>query len=546
MKSILKIVLIVMTTGILSMVNAVTISGTVKDSTNTSKNISGATVALRAANGFTALKTVTTDTAGVFTIDTALSAGTFSLRVTAAGYVQKTESITVTGVTSQTINQNILLVAIHYSTLSGTITDSLTSTTKLDNAIVTLTAAGIGQTPRRDTTPAAGTYSFDSVAYGTYTISVSHAGYVTQTVNDTVNSSTQTANVALTPIQFSTVTGTVTDTLTSTVLDNVIITLTRVGSGTKRDTTGANGVYTLDSVANGASWTLTASHAGYLPGSVAVSASGTGSQTVDVKLIPIQYSTVTGVVTDSMAATTTNLDNVVISLMRIGSTTKRDTTGTDGVYSLDSVDNAGPWNLTAMRSGYLTKTISVSGSGTGTVDIQLVKIEISRIIGVITDSTTGDTVSGAIVSLRQGTTVIALDTTGTNGAYTLTNVSSGTYTVRVQATNYRTRNVSVTTRGTADQVTNIAVLDVNIGVKVLAGRISAKPVFSSISGRDLRLSNLSGSGTVTLLSVDGKMIASRAFSGRSSGCSLPIGSGKVFVLVIKSKTARICQRIVLP
>jgi hypothetical protein len=545
MKRLLFAALTFMAAGLISTVAAVQITGIVQDTTDTATHIVGATVTLRTTiGGGQTLKTTTTDAGGVYSFDTALSAGTFAIRaVMAPTYAAKTVNVTVTA-GSTVINQNIQMARVQYATVSGTVTDSVTSTTNLDSVRITLTAGGFGGTiTNRDTTGTAGTYQLDSVAYGTYTLTAARTGYFSKTVDVTVNAATQTVDIPLVKILYSTISGTVTDSLTPAKLLDSVRVSTGAGGAARRDTTGADGVYQLANMAYGY-YTLTVTRAGYVPKTVDVTANA-ATMTLDVQLVPIVYATVTGTVTDTTNSAT-KLDSVRITLARGGLTARRDTTGVDGVYTLDSVTNGAAWTITATRRGYATRTVSVTvtAAGTQTVDITLVPLQVSRIVGVISDSSLGTPLSGAIVTLRQGNTTIRRDTTGVDGAYVLDSVVTGDYTVRVQDSNYVTKSVSVTTRGTGDQTVNVQIVastSIRVaGIKRLAGKLD----FTVAKGI-LLLSNFADEGMVRVYSLNGGLVWHRAFGARTAIIVFPAISGN-YIVTVTHKNAVYRKQIALP
>jgi hypothetical protein len=546
MRRILFAALTFMAAGLISSADAVQITGIVQDTTDTATHLVGATVTLRTTGGGgQTIKTTTTGAGGVFSFDTALSAGTFALRVVMAPtYAAKTVNVTVTA-GSTVINQNIQMARVQYATVTGTVTDSVTSTTNLDSVRITLTVGGFGgATIKRDTTGTAGTYQLDSVPYGTYTLTAARAGYFTKSVDVTVNAATQTVDIPLVKILYSTISGTVTDSLTSTKLLDSVRVSTGAGAAARRDTTGADGVYQLANMAYGY-YTLTVTRAGYVTKTVDVTANA-ATQTLDIQLVPLVYATVTGTVTDTTNPAT-KLDSVRIALTRGGLVSKRDTTGADGVYTLDSVTNGAAWTITATRRGYATRTVSVTvtAAGAQTVDITLVPLQVSRIVGVISDSSLGTHLSGAIVTLRQGATILRRDTTGVDGAYVLDSVVTGDYTIRVQDSNYVTKSVTITTRGTADQTVSVQIVAAPsmraAGIKRLAG---TSPDFT-VAGRTLLLSNFADAGMVRVYSLNGGLVWHQAFGARTAIIAFPAISGN-YIVTVTQKNAVYRKQIALP
>ena len=141
-----------------------TISGQVTDS-QTKLPIVGATVTVNPSG-----KTAVTNANGDFTIG--VSAGTYTVTASAATYNSASQSVSV----AQGQNANIVfkLVSITaYGSLSGTVTNSV-SGAPVAGATVTLSNGLIR------TTDLNGNFSYTIVLTGTYTLTVSAVGYVSQ------------------------------------------------------------------------------------------------------------------------------------------------------------------------------------------------------------------------------------------------------------------------------------------------------------------------------------------------------------------------------
>ncbi|TLM78085.1 MAG: hypothetical protein FDZ70_04505, partial [Actinobacteria bacterium] len=135
------------------------------------------------------------------------------------------------------------------------------------------------------TTAADGSYSIASAPIGTYTVTASKSGYVTQSKTAAVNANrTTTLGFALSLVPTTgVVTGTVTDSASAAKLAGVLVSVTGGGSAT----TDANGAYTLANVTPGTK-TLTFSKSGYTTqtASVSVSVGATTTKNVALVLLP--------------------------------------------------------------------------------------------------------------------------------------------------------------------------------------------------------------------------------------------------------------------
>jgi carboxypeptidase family protein len=157
-----------------------TIAGQVLDSL-TKLPIAGATVSL-SPTGATAL----TDANGNFSFGVA--AGTYTVTASAVDYNSASQTVTLNN--GQKVNVNFRLVSItSFGSLNGTVTDGATKA-PIAGATVTLSDGMIR------TTDSNGNFSYSIVLNGTYTLTVSAPGYVTQSQAVTIRAG-HTTNVQI-------------------------------------------------------------------------------------------------------------------------------------------------------------------------------------------------------------------------------------------------------------------------------------------------------------------------------------------------------------
>ena len=146
------------------------ISGQVID-TVTHLPIVGATISLSPGGA-----TTVTDVNGNFSLGVA--PGTYTVTASATGYTGSSQTVTVTGGQNQIVTFKLVSLTATGS-IKGTVTDSVTATAiagatvMVSNGLVTVTDLN-------------GNFSFPAVLYGSYTITVSALGYVTQAQSVTV------------------------------------------------------------------------------------------------------------------------------------------------------------------------------------------------------------------------------------------------------------------------------------------------------------------------------------------------------------------------
>jgi hypothetical protein len=421
--------------------DAATISGIVSDSTGSPlKTIA---IALKATTtGTMTVARDTTDSTGAYSMTCDSTSGKYVVRTTdtTGTYILQYDTVALDG-TDKTVN--VKMAKIKRASVSGTVTDSAAATV-LSGIVVRLSN---GAVQKRDTTAADGKYAFDSVTSGA-TITVSATGFVTKTVIPTIGDAAVVADIALAKVKYSIVSGTVTDSAAAIALTGIVVRLSN-GAIQKRDTTAADGKYSFDSVTSGA--TISVSAMGYVTKTV-TPVIGPDSVVADVALAKVKYGSLVGTITDSATGTA-----ITGAIVRSGNT-KRDTTAADGKYALDSL-MTGTATISVSVHGYASQTRTVGiGDSAHTVDFKLVAVSYGSIAGTITDSAAGTAIAGAIVTVALKNSMAAIpmmDTTGADGAYVITDVEFGTYTITASAEKHLMATDSVIVSDTARKTANL-------------------------------------------------------------------------------------------
>ena len=146
--------------------------------------------------------------------------------------------------------------------------------------------------------------------------------------------------------------------------------------------------------------------------------------------------TITGTVTNANGDA---IDGVSVSASNTESTA---TTGADGTYTLSNVPVA-TLSVTFEKEGYQTASITVPASrfsnGTATVNATLT-VAGAKITGTVLDGANGDApLEGATVTLNNGTSA----TTGSDGSFTIENLTVRDYTLSVSAEGYIASSITV-------------------------------------------------------------------------------------------------------
>ncbi|HEX2957893.1 MAG TPA: carboxypeptidase regulatory-like domain-containing protein [Chitinispirillaceae bacterium] len=375
------------------------------------------------------------------------------------------------------------------TTVSGTVTDSA-ATTPVNKAVVQVRSGNL--VLGADTTDEQGAYSITVTdSTGNCSVRASLSGTYNSKSVDTVLSSTPlTINIAISKIITTTLSGVVSDSIAGTPLAGAIV---RIGNMV-RDTTGADGAYSFAAVRTG-NQSIQASLAGFVSKTTQISVTSADPVTVNIALVKTAYVNVSGIVKDS--ATGTTLAGAVVSLGS-GMNPRVDTTSADGAFSFDSVPS-GSQTLRVSMASYNNKTVQLSvGSEAVTADLALVATVYGSISGIVSDSTTGLPLTGAIVQIGNSMTLI--DTTGTDGAYSIANVQTGTQTVKASVSKYTTKTSQVTVAENAVATTNFALIAIIYGS--ISGVITDSAKATPLAGAIVRLGN-SFNGRVDTTGADG-------------------------------------------
>jgi hypothetical protein len=464
---------------------AATVSGLVKENDSTGAAISGVTVTLTPTNGGGAVMRDTTDATGAFSIDS-VPVGTYRITPAKTGYrVAAATTVRVT-VAADTYTENLYLTptaVVTVRTISGTVSDSVAGSalTPLVGARVILSSrTGIGGTTNIDTatTVAGGAYTFDSVAVGTYTLTVSDAGYATQTANVTVALANVTQNFKLIHTVTASITGAVTDSAAATgIVGAEVYLLTSGFRGTIIDSTATTtgGAYTIANVpssAAGIAYVVRASATDYVTNSANVTVTGTAAQTVNIKLVKIALASINGTVTDSSAAGVAPVAGASV-LLRSGATTIDSVmTGSDGKYNFASVPSGVNYTIRAEAPTYVTSNtnITITGTAAQTVNIRLVKIPSGNLYVLVEKRTDSTAISGASVTATIGTTVLN-GTTVSSGLVSFLGVATGNYAITVSADGYTALSSTTTLVANRNDTLKVYLTTATGGTKTLSGVI---------------------------------------------------------------------------
>jgi hypothetical protein len=321
------------------------------------------------------------------------------------------------------------------ATSSGCIGGTVTDGTATGHPVL----AGVTVTCSCQTAPATtnayGNYSFGNIAAGgPYTLTFNDNGYVTQVSSVSVTSgNTTTQNAAL--AEAGSIGGKVTDATTLAAVANATVTCTCLTGSAFSD---SNGNYTLADVPPGSGYAVTFNATGYQTKTITGVSVTAKTVTTENAALSEQLGGITGTVTDSLTHAAISGASVTCTSTP---TCTGATTATDGTYTISSLA-PGTYHLIAAASGYTSSATTpvVVGTTTATQNFALVPHS-GSISGTVTDSITGLPINGATVACSGSPTCISA-ITPTNGTYTLSSLTEGTYQLVASAPNYTTSSTT--------------------------------------------------------------------------------------------------------
>ena len=359
-----------------------------------------------------------TVTVFITTPDEYEAVGNFFARVTVAAGENQTANFTLRSTATPTSG-----------TVSGIVTDSDGNT--ISGA--TITVSGTSLTASTDNN---GRYTIANVPIGSNSISVSVTGYNTAVQAVTVNAGQNTVNISLTPVPVTsnggTIVGIITDSATRVGIQGITGTIST--DPARGFTTGVGGIFNISGIPAG-TYTISAVGANYNQGTTNVSVISGQPSTVTFSLTPVTVTStgsISGMVTDS--ATNSPISGATVSIVGTSLSASTDSTGGYAILQVP----VGTHNLAITSSGYTggSGSVTVTADTTSTMNFSLTPVsmpgETNRVIGVVLDSSTGNMVSGATLTLSNNLTV----TTQSSGAFQFSNVPVGSYALTVNAQGY--------------------------------------------------------------------------------------------------------------
>lgn len=468
--------------------NAGVMSGNV---TSLGQPLADATVT--ATNGVNTIS-VTTNNNGTYTLS--LQPGTWVKRASKSRFLTSAQDTITIGAGQVSANNNFNLVQ-NTAVVQGVISSGgqpLSSANIIiretnNPAVQSSTASGIN-----------GNYSVTVEAGKAYTVVVSKTGYATVTSDRGIlaASTTTVANFSLIA-QPASVSGQVINNLQSP-LSGASVKLINATTRVTVDSTvtGTNGSYTLGAAAG--NYKLIVSKPGHTKDSLFVSLSQGQNLTNNNFTLNENFGIITGTLTSSAGG---NVSDVVINLSSsAGGATVL--SGSSGSYTAQRLVGS-TYSITFSKAGFRDTTITgyVLNDGQSRIlNVTLIRLT-GKIQGNVTASGAG--VEGATIIVTSSAGQVFNAVTGAGGAYEVTGLNTGNFTVKASRSGYRSsqlNNVSITTSNLT-VTSNITDLQLNNStitgvIRDAAGNtiLNANVSVSGAEGSGAAVTNTSGSYSV--------------------------------------------------
>ncbi len=453
------------------------LKGSVIDSA-TGLPLSGAIIAASGVKTYTA----SADASGNFALS-AVDAGGYAVSVSSAGYGTQTYTVTIIAGTTTNLGNIALAINATTGTVQGKVTDA-SGGAPIAGATITIT----GSATWTAATSADGTYKITGIAPGAITISADKTGYIAVSGTSTV---TAGGSVLFSPALSTTPPVETTGVLKGTVANNAGqpvsgAAVSVLGKKTYAASTGTAGEFSVSAM-DVDTYSVTVTAPGFLSQSYSVTIlAGVTTDIGTVNLLPSPVTgRVSGIVTDSVTGSAL----AGVTVFATGASTWQAVTGSDGTYEISDV-KPGAVALSAARTDYgtVTGTGTVTAGGTLTFSPGMVMLPTTgEVKGTVIDSSTGQAISGAIISLVTGTYPAKTTTTDATGAFSVNSLSPGNYTLTITATAHAIQTYTITiVAGTTTNIGSVG-LSQALSATSVSGRVTDAMTGSPIAGADVMI-----------------------------------------------------------
>lgn len=340
--------------------------------------------------------------------------------------------------------------------------------TAVQDPVITLIRPGSGNITTA-AIPGTNQVSFGQMASGTYQVLVQAAGYQFDTFSVTVAAG-QTAPIPVTVVKLGTISGTVSVQRSSGVtstLAGVQVRASQAGGQVFTATSDTSGAYRITGTTttqglSAGDWTVTILAPGYsfADGSTSVTVTvPAGTDVTQNLLLKANPVTLTVTVYDPLDATSTAVNALDVSLIGVDGTTEQNcttvpsatcaTAPTGGKYVFANID-PGTYSLSITGGGFAPLTVNITVAAGEPTTLSLpIAARTNTVTGTVSGqagAAAPELLDGATVELRVPGTGGALlkSTTTTAGAFTMTGIADGTYSLVISASGYSPTTRTIT------------------------------------------------------------------------------------------------------
>ena len=413
--------------------SAGTVQGIVKDA-STGLALSGVTITVTGDTTWTAA----TGPDGSYQI-TGIMPGAVSISASKTGYytVSGTGTVAAGGTLIFSPSLSTTPPTVTTGDLKGSVVDNSTGQ-PIQGATVFVTAAR----SYTATTGIHGDFSLTGIYPGTYTVTVSTVGYLSQTYTVSIIAGVMTdmGTVKLSAVPtIGTISGIISDASTGATLEGVTITAT-IDTSTWQATTGLDGAYEITNVTPGTVF-VSASKTGYdtVSGTGTVTAGDALTFSVGLTKIPTTGD-LKGTVIDSSTGLSIQGANISVTGITTGATTDA-----QGAFLIQGI-NPGGYTVSIAAAGYTGQSYNITIMAGSITDIGNVKLApapaVTTVTGRVTDATTGSPITYADVSIPGTNFSTKTDSTGT---YTINGITQLEFSIKASATGYDSKSYNIST-----------------------------------------------------------------------------------------------------
>lgn len=447
-------------------INPGTISGTI---TSQSSGLPIANAAVKLFQNNTLIASALTNVSGAYSL-TGIPQGAYTIQAEATNFRTASQGVSVTAGVTTTAN---LALTSSPGIITGTITDA-SSATPIAGATVKISLNNI--TIATIATDSAGIFTATELAPGSYSVQAQATNYQTTAQGAVVVASgTTTANIGLTPSP-GTISGQITSVSSGNPLAGASVTLSKNGSIVSTTLTDTQGSYAIASLAPG-SYTLQVTAANFQTTSRGVIVLANQNVVSSFSLSPSPGSA-QGQVTNAVSGTP--IVGATIELKANGVTVLSAITDATGNYAINGIA-PGAYVVAGMATNFQNAIagIIIVSNQTATANLALSPSP-GKIVGAVTSLSSGNPIAGASVTLLSNGSVISVTLTDDVGAFMISNIAPGSYTLQVSALNFETLVHGVIVLANQTSTSNFSLADSPGSVSgAITNAVSGDPIPSA-------------------------------------------------------------------